>query len=295
MKVLLTGGSGLLGFYLNKAISNSHNLLTLYHSKPGNCQNYNSLKIDITDYCKTNNLLNDFKPNVIIHCAAASSPDKTQGLTSKEVYELNVNATKNLAAASSAVEARLIYLSTDLVYAGYRGQMLIEESKLAPASLYAETKLMGEEKIKEYAGNYLILRTALLFGLGFEGTSNHFDMMYNSLKCNKTVNLFFDQYRTPLALKDAAGIISHLININTGNETVNFGGKERVSRLELGEMLCALGGYDRSLLNKISLKDIAGIPDVADVSLNTDKLQSFGFRQKTINESIYEILNADNK
>jgi dTDP-4-dehydrorhamnose reductase len=53
--------------------------------------------------------------------------------------------------------------------------MLNEESKLIPVSLYAETKLMGEIKIKETFDNYLILRIALLYGFGLGKKKNHFE------------------------------------------------------------------------------------------------------------------------
>ena len=48
MKILITGGSGLLGQYLNVILSQNHNILTLYHSNVGNCENFNSTKIDLT-------------------------------------------------------------------------------------------------------------------------------------------------------------------------------------------------------------------------------------------------------
>jgi len=293
MKVLITGGGGLLGHYLNKVISESHNILTFYHSKPGNCPRYNSLQVNITDYKSTDSLIKEFKPDVIIHNAASASPKKTESISSKDVFEINVNATKRIAEFSTAINARIIYTSTDLVYAGYRGSMLKEDDKLIPVSLYAETKLMGEEKIREYAGNYLILRTGLLYGFGFEGASNHFNTMYNDLINKKMVRLFYDQFRTPLSLPNAARIISLLLNISTGIEVINFGGSERVSRLELGERLCETAGLDTHLIEKISMHDLPGIPDVADVSMNTAKLQSFGIKQKSIYQSLHEILNEN--
>jgi dTDP-4-dehydrorhamnose reductase len=295
MNILITGGGGLLGYYLNKVISLRHNILTFYHSSEGNCKQYYSHQVNITDFKSTDNLLIDFKPDVIIHCAAISSPRKTQGLSSKEVYRTNVDATKHLAELSSSLKAKIIYTSTDLVYAGDRGSMLKEDDKLIPVSLYAETKLMGEEKIKECANNYLILRTALLYGFGFEGAATHFDMMYNSLKIKNPVKLFIDQFRTPLSFPDAARIILNILNINTGNGIFNLGGSERVSRFELGERFCIAAGLNKTLIKKILISDIAGLPDVTDVSMNTDKLQSFGIKQKSIYESINEILNESSK
>jgi len=293
MKILITGGGGLLGYYLNNAISQSHDILTFYHSKPGNCLKYNSLRVDISDYIRTERVINEFKPDVIIHSAAVSSPKKTEGILSKDVYRTNVEATKHLAEFSSSVHARIIYTSTDLVYAGYRGSMLKEDGKLNPMSLYAETKLMGEEKIKEYADNYTILRTALLYGLGYGETLNHFDMMFNSLKNKRTVRLFHDQFRTPLSFQEAARIILQLLTVTTRNEIINFGGTEPLSRLELGEILCAIAGLDKSLIEKISMYDIPGNPDVADVSMDTNKLRSFGIKQKSVYDSINDILNEN--
>ena len=173
-------------------------------------------------------------------------------------------------------EAKLFYVSTDLVYAGYRGSFLKEDAKLIPVSLYAETKLVGEMKVKESTDNYLILRTSLLFGFGLNHSRSHFHFICNELKNNKLVKLFTDQYRTPISLKDASQIISELVEIDIKGETINLGGLERVSRYELGEILCSLSGYDNNLLQKISTNEIPNYPNVEDVSLNTDKLQSYG-------------------
>jgi dTDP-4-dehydrorhamnose reductase len=72
--------------------------------------------------------------------------------------------------------------------------------------------------------------------------------------------------------------------------TINFGGIERVSRFELGEILCGLAKFDKSLLIKSSISNIPDLPKVEDVSLNTDKLRSLGIKQKSIEESIHEML-----
>ena len=148
--------------------------------------------------------------------------------------------------------SKLIYISTDLVYAGYRGSFLKEDAKLIPASLYAETKLVGESKVKEFTDNYLILRTALLYGFGLNHSQCHFHFIYNELKNNKPVKLFTDQFRTPISLIDASRIIADLAEMDIKEEIINLGGLERVSRYELGEMLCSVAGFDKNLLQKIT-------------------------------------------
>src|SRR5690606_871673 len=253
---------------------------------------FNSAKVDITNAIKLEEIFSSFKPEVTIHTAAVSSPNKALELPPKTVYKINVNAAAGIANLCKKYNSKLIYTSTDLVYAGYRGSMLKENAKLIPISLYAETKLMGEQKICETFDNYIILRTALLFGFGMNGRSNFFHEVYLKLKSGNSVNLFYNQYRTPLALQNAAEIIEQICNTNVKEEIINFGGSERVSRVELGEILCDAAGFDKNLINKISMYEIPDLPHVEDVSMNTDKLQSYGIKQKSIEQSIREILSS---
>lgn len=290
LKVLITGGSGLLGQFLNKELANHFNILTTYHQHIGNCDKFNSAKIDLTNYDLLAQLFESFSPNVVVHTAAISNPNAAMHLPPKDVYNINVKVTEHLAKLCEKHSAKLLYFSTDLVYAGYRSSMLKEDAKLIPVSLYAETKLLGEIKIKNIFDNYVILRTALLYGLSSTHATNHFQEMYEKLKSGIFVPLFIDQYRTPLALHDAARIIREIIQKDLKTETLNFGGLERVSRFELGEILCECAKLDKNLLQKISLNDLPNYPVVVDVSMNTDKLQSYGIKQQTIEEAVIHTL-----
>jgi len=293
MKILITGGSGLLGQYLNIELSKNHQILSLYNTNVGNCNNFKSAKIDISNQKGLQNIFTEFKPEVVIHAAAISHPILPQNLTTKDVYKINVEATKNIAELCERYNSKLIYTSTDLVYAGYRGSMLKEDAKLVPITLYAETKLMGEVKIQQTFNNYLILRTALLFGLGMNHSINQFQKMFYDLKQNKKVKLFTDQFRTPLSLIEAARIINEIITKEIKSEIINFGGRERLSRFELGEKLCEISGSDKNLLVKSKMDDVPEIAKVEDVSMNTEKLQSLGVKQKSIDEMILETIKND--
>ncbi len=289
-KILITGGSGLLGQYINIEADKFFELLTLFNSNVGNCNKFNNGNANIKNFDLIKELFTSFKPDIVIHTAAITNPVPLPGQIAKEIYETNVEATNNIAKLCRQFSAKLIYTSTDLVYAGYRGSMLTEDAKLIPASLYAETKLMAEMKIKETLENYLILRTALLYGFGLSHSRFHFHNMNEELKNNKPVKLFTDQYRTPIELSEAAKIIIQLAQMDLVSETINLGGVERVSRFELGEILCSVAGYDKSLLQKVTLIDLPEVPKVEDVSLNTDKLQSLGIKTKTIKENILKLI-----
>jgi dTDP-4-dehydrorhamnose reductase len=290
MKILITGGSGLLGQYLNIELSKKNQILTQYFSNTGNCPFYNSVRFSITDYTAFEKIFSSFMPDVVVHAAAISNAEKADSVPARTVYEINVNATKRIAELCAENNARMIYLSTDLVYAGDRGSFLKENAKLMPVSLYAETKLMGELKVRETFENYIILREALLFGFGLNHARNNFHLTYESLASNKLVRLFVDQFRSPISLKDASGMISRLIEKGVSGETFNFGGRERLSRYELGEIICEETGFDKNLLAGITMEEAGLIYKVADVSLNTAGLKSAGVEAQSVRESIRELL-----
>lgn len=289
MRVLITGGSGLLGQYLNEKISEENEILTLYNDNKGNCRNFNSLNADIRDWAKMSSFFNNFRPEAVVHTACYSRPEQCAKLSRDDVYLLNVEATELIAQLCNDFHAKLIYTSTDLVYDSVKGGMLSEESNLNPLTLYAESKLMGELSIQKYSDNHVILRVALLIGFGKTHSRNNFHLTYEKLKENNKVNLFRDQFRTPLSLFDAAVMINELLKMNVRNEILNFGGPERISRLEIGKAICDFCKFDSSLINDLSCKSVEGLPQVPDVSMNTDKLRSFGFNQKSFSESIRHI------
>lgn len=289
-KVLITGGSGLLGQYLNLIASKKFDVHTTYKSNTGNCNDFSNSILDICNQNELKKLFNSFEPDIVIHSAAITNPVPKENQTAKDYFNTNVVATQNIAELCSKHKSKLIYISTDLVYAGYRGSFLKEDGKLIPATLYAETKLVGESKVKEVTDNHMILRTSLLYGFGLNHSRCHFHFMYNELRYNRSVMLFTDQYRTPISLIDASRIIIELSEMELKSETINLGGAERVSRYEMGEMLCELAGYDKNLLQKITMGDIPNFPKVEDVSLNTDKLNSLGLASRSIEENILELI-----
>ncbi|MBM4158684.1 MAG: SDR family oxidoreductase [Ignavibacteria bacterium] len=293
MRIIITGGSGLMGQYLNIRLSEKNEILSLYNKNTGNCEGYSSRKVDINDYKKLKEIFGSFKPDAVIHTASVSRPELCDELPFDKVFDTNVNSTLKIAELCNYYETKLIFTSTDLVYDGYQ-KVLIKEDEgiLNPVSLYAYTKLTGENIIKEISHNYIILRVSLLYGLSLNNAVNNFDIMLKNFRNGKVSRLFFDQYRTPLSLIDVARLIEQICISEIKNEVLNFGGKQRVSRADLGEILCRAGGYDSSLIEKISMNDIPGIQKVPDVSMNTSRLNSYGLYQKSIEESITEILKS---
>ncbi len=288
MKIFITGGSGLLGGYLNRFLSEKNEILTQYNSKKGNCKNYSNTKLDITDFKKTEEIIKEFSPDAVIHTAAVSRPELCDEIPLKSVEKINIEASKNIARLCEELNCKMIFTSTDLVYDGDKGGNLKEDAYINPVSLYAESKYRAEQEIIKETNNYVILRTALLLGFGSE--ANNFEKTYHSFREGKRVRLFYDQFRTPLTLINGVSIIGGILNSDIKEEILNFGGADKVNRTAIGEMICEIKGFDKSLIDSVSLAETNIKYKVFDVSLNTDKLKSFGLYQVDIRNGIEEII-----
>ena len=290
MKVLITGGSGLLGQYLNKYVSEHHEILTLYNRNAGNCGNFKCQRINLTDWKQLKAIFSEFKPDSVIHTAAISRPELCDEMSRSDVMKANTELPENIASLCAEKNAFMIFTSTDLVYDGSSGGMLTEDSPVNPASRYAESKVLAEEKVAAAGGRHLILRTSLLYGFGIGHTRNNFHLAYEKFRRGVKASLFFDQYRTPLALHDSARLVTEMLAALPASGVYNFGGRERISRAGLGKRLCRIAGFDENLVSEISMNDVKTVHKVADVSMNTDKLNSAGLIQSTIDDSITEML-----
>jgi dTDP-4-dehydrorhamnose reductase len=290
MKILITGGSGLLGQYLNVSLSQSHDILTIYNSHVGNCSSFNSQKINLRNQYELKKVFNDYKPQVVLHSAAITSTLLDNKYSLADYFKTNVEVTELIAKLSSLYKSKLIYISTDLVYDGNRGSFLTEEAKLNPISPYAESKLIGEEKVKEFSENYNILRLALLIGFGLNHSVSHFQTLYKNLMEHKPVYLFTDQFRTPISLLEASLVIKRIIEIDIPNGVYNLGGNERISRFQIGEMLAEKIEADKSLLVPTSLSDNPIVPNVKDVSMSNDKLTAIGIKINPLEKMIDDII-----
>ncbi|NOW89451.1 dTDP-4-dehydrorhamnose reductase [Clostridium beijerinckii] len=165
MKILITGANGQLG----KEIQH---LLKIMQADIGHVDKvYNNAEIkavsskelDITNFEMVINCVSEFKPEIIINCAAFTNVDKCE--TDKETaLKVNALGPKNLAIAAEEISVKLVHVSTDYVFSGDYKQPLAEYDIPNPNTVYGKTKLLGETYIREQCSKYFIVRTAWLYG-----------------------------------------------------------------------------------------------------------------------------------
>ena len=142
-KVLLTGGSGLLGSTLRK--------IAPYFLAPS------YMEFDVTDFNGMKDYLEKHLVETIIHAAAFTSPPAVNR-NPIEAMKVNITGSANITELCSLFKLRLVYISTDYVFKGDKGNYS-ENDELLPQNIYAWSKLGGECAVRMYS-NSLIIRTS---------------------------------------------------------------------------------------------------------------------------------------
>lgn len=207
----------------------------------------------------------------IIHVAALANAAACEK-DPEHAHAVNVWYTGNLVRWADARNIHLTFVSTDLVFEGAPAPSggYCEGDTVCPKSRYAVSKAAAEEVVLARHGN-LVVRTSLLFGPPVGLKSGPLGWMIADLNAKKQITLFSDEWRTPASVFDAARWLADL-SIGAGKGTVHIAGPERLSRVEIGEAICDVLGFDRSLIvSRLRSEVPIEPPRAEDVSLNTAK------------------------
>jgi len=154
MKIVIVGSNGQLG-------SDCCSML----AAQGTIIGCDLPKMDITQEASVVKFVRDAAPDVIINCAAFTAVDLCETET-ELAWKVNCDGPKFLAKAAASANARLIHISTDYIFDGNKPapEAYVETDSPNPLSEYGKSKLAGEQAVMEHLDNYLILRTAWLYG-----------------------------------------------------------------------------------------------------------------------------------
>jgi dTDP-4-dehydrorhamnose reductase len=153
MRVLVTGAGGQVGQELSRVLS-SHIVDALTKED-----------MDITNEYVTAKAIDSFQPEVVIHTAAYTNVDGCER-DPETAIRVNSEGTRNVAVASRQVGASLVYISTDYVFDGTKGEPYVESDTPNPLGWYGRSKLAGEENVRLLTTKHQIVRTAWVFGNG---------------------------------------------------------------------------------------------------------------------------------
>ncbi len=266
MRLLLTGASGQLGSYLLKHLrAMNRDVAAWSGSRTGELFGYPLLPVELARADAVRAAYRRCRPDIVIHAAALSSVAGCYKEPAR-AEAVNLNGTRILADLAAESGARLVYLSTDMVFDGVRGHYR-EDDEPAPQSIYARTKLAAENICLPFVGN-AIVRLSLLYGPSLSGRPSFFDEQIEALKESRYLTLFVDEWRSPLGLAAAAQALVRLAESDcTG--LVHLGGPERLSRWEMGKKLALYLGLRADCFIPATREQCGGPePRPRDVSLH---------------------------
>lgn len=224
MKYLITGYKGQLGYDVKRE-------LLKRGVKEGDIFAIDKEEMDITDREEVNRVVNDFKPDVIFHCAAWTAVDKAEDMEDA-CYNVNVVGTKNVVDASLEVGATIIYMSTDYVFDGTKEGLYTEEDKVNPKSVYGKTKFLGEEEVRRNPKHF-ITRISWVFGINGH---NFIRTMLKLAENHSELNVVDDQFGSPTYTVDLAKTLIDMSNSDKYG-TYNVTNSEYCSWAEFAEYI----------------------------------------------------------
>ena len=167
-------------------------------------------KLDITDKEAVNKVIGEIKPDVIVHCAAWTAVDLAEDDDKKDlVHAINADGTRNIAEVAKAIDAKMVYISTDYVFDG-QGEKTWEpdDKNYAPLNVYGQSKLDGELAVSGLLEKFFIVRIAWVFGLNGK---NFIKTMINVGKTHDEVRVVCDQIGTPTYTLDLSRLLVDMI------------------------------------------------------------------------------------
>ncbi|MBE2227689.1 MAG: sugar nucleotide-binding protein [Ignavibacteria bacterium] len=274
--ILITGVSGYIAPYLCKALlfKGCCKLYGVYNSHKPGLDGVELIQCDLANPEELRRVFEAVKPDIVYHLASVT-PTRITTQGDDYISHFNGEVTGQIAKLSKQNNAMMVYTSTDLVYKA--GVNLREDtSPLEPVTIYAKTKIEGEQAVKESAGKYIILRTSLVYGFTLSSYTSFFDVAYKTLREGKELRAFTDQFRNAIYVEDAADILVALPAKYMQNDIVNFCGAEYLSRYDMCKGMCEVFGFDKRLVVPASCDEFTGYPMVKDLGLNREKLDGYG-------------------
>ena len=269
--LIVTGASGLLGASL---VSFAHdlglNVIALCHCHALTITGVPVYHVDLTDRIATRKMIAYLKPTNLVHCAAATNVDWCEDHP-REAEEVNVQATSFVAEIASEVGSGLVYISTDSVFDGKRGNYS-EASQPAPLNVYAKSKLRGEQEAIRRHPAALLARVSI-YGWNAQHKQCLAEWILRQLAEGKKVDGFTDVHFSPMLVNDFAEVLMAMLNRQLSG-VYHVVGAERISKYEFARRVAMAFGFEPGRVVPTRLVDAslrAARP--LDVSLNTEKVR----------------------
>lgn len=242
-KVLLFGGSGLVGSGIKKFLSDRYQIVAPTHTE-----------VDVTNKDHVTRIIEQIHPETIIYAVGFTSVDQAEQYP-ELAYLLNVKTPTSVAKEAVSFDIPFLYFSTDAVFDGtMRDRPYKETDKVNPISVYGKSKLLGEQMIMNISAKNYVARLIMPYSTIPTKRRNFVWIILDAFKEGREVFGITDQVINPICIIDIVEGVHSLIKNNTSG-IYHLGATDYVTNIEFIRKLAKIFNFNESLIKEITLKE----------------------------------------
>lgn len=276
--VLVVGASGLVGRVLSERFGARAAATHLDTAVPG------GHRLDVRDAAAVERVLDTVAPRVVVHAAAYTDVNGCE-TDPERSHQTNVGGALNVARAAACRGCRVLFFSTDYVFAGVGGPHA-PDAPVAPMNVYGRHKLEAERAVLETCGDAVVVRGCNIYGYQ-PGGKNFAMAVYELGRSGRTMRVPSDQYGCPTLAADFADAVERLA---AGDRTgvVHVAGPDYVSRPEWATRAAAAFGLDPAFIEAVPTSELGqAAPRPLEAGLQAaDTERELGLRFSTLDQGL---------
>jgi dTDP-4-dehydrorhamnose reductase len=269
--MLVTGGSGYLGGWVVRLAHANWTVTATCLTHPADEPGADWRRLDVRDEAAVAALVADVRPTAIVHTAALNPGQGT------DFEAVNSAGTRHVARAAAKCGARLIHISSDVIFDGEsrptnqgRGNY-VEEDSPSPITLYGHSKALAESEVRSSGAEAVIVRTSLIYGWR-PRMARQVSWMVDDLQAGKPLCLYTDELRCPIWVESLAAAVVELAGM-TYTGVLHVAGAQILSRYEFGMRLLRFHGLDPSPVIPASSRE-SGLRRPLDCTLDCSRARA---------------------
>ena len=249
MRILITGSSGLLGLNLALDAAATHEVIGVDRNKLASVP-FDLIRADLLDPQAVRRVLNESKPDAVIHCAALANLDACEA-DPELAHRMNAELPAQIADECARRGISLVHLSTDAVFDGTKDGMYTETDMPNPVGVYSQTKFAGERGVLQMNPQAIVARVNFyVWSLG--GQRSLAEFFVNSLSNSKNVNGFTDVIFCPMLVNHLGKILLEMVEKNLYG-LYHVVGPQAMSKYQFGIEVARKFGLRESLISPQSV------------------------------------------